>query len=81
LPKADIFWSLVCEDWDEESSSELLQMMVNRYVKLRGFSRTSALVEQFKEKNKQTAQKSKGIRKQLLSQPIMDKEKGHESIK
>jgi hypothetical protein len=39
------------------------------------------MVEQFKERNKQTAQKSKGLRKQLLSQPIMDKEKGYESNK
>ena len=32
----------------------------------RGFSHASALVEQFKQKNKQTTQKSKGISKQLL---------------
>ena len=76
------FWSLVCEDWDEKSSNALLHMMVNQYVKIRGFSRASALVEQFKQKNKQTTQKSKGIRKQLIPQPIAErKDKEHEDDK
>ena len=72
----------MCGDWDEKSSNALLHMMVNQYVKIRGFSRASALVEQFKQKNKQTTQKSKGIRKQLITQPIAEKkEKEHEDDK
>ncbi len=26
------FWSLVCGDWDEESSTTPLQMVVNQYI-------------------------------------------------
>ena len=63
------FWSLVCGDWEEESSTALLQMIVNQYVKIRGFSYADALVEIFKTTNKKTTQKSKGIRKQLIAQP------------
>lgn len=69
------FWSLVCGDWEERSSEALLQMVVNQYVKIRGFSHANALVEKFKKGNKKTTQKSKGIRKQLISQPASDANK------
>ena len=40
------------------------------------------LVKQFKQNNKQTTQKSEGIRKQLIPQPITEKkEKEHEDDK
>ena len=67
------FWSLVCGDWEEESADVLLQMIVNQFVKIRGFSYASHLVEEYKSANKRLTQKSKGIRKQLISQPT-DKE-------
>lgn len=67
--EVDFFWSVVCGDWEQESSQVLLQMIVNQYVKIRGFSNVSKCVEDFKAANKKTTQKSKGIRKQLISQP------------
>ena len=63
------FWSLLDEEWEEESSAVLLQMIVNQYVKVRGFAYATSLVEQYKIDNKETTQKSKGLRKQLISQP------------
>ena len=60
-------WSLVSADWEDSSASELLQMVVNQWVKIRGFSYASAWVEQYKVAQKQTTQKSKGVRKQLIS--------------
>lgn len=63
----EFLWSLVCGDWEEGSSKALLQMIVNQYVKIRGFSYSSKLMEEYKAANKKTTQKSKGIRKQLIS--------------
>ena len=60
-------WSLVSADWEDSSASELLQMVVNQWVKIRGFSYASAWVEQYKVAQKQTTQKSKGVHKQLIS--------------
>ncbi len=68
------FWSVVCGEWEEESSAALLQMIVNQFVKIRGFSYASDCVERYKVANKKTTQKSKGIRKQLVAQPSSDKE-------
>ena len=59
-------WSLVSSDWEEESAKVLLEMVICQYVKIRGFSYSSALLEELKKTNKKTIQKSKGIRKQLL---------------
>ena len=66
----EFFWSLVCTDWDEESSGVLLRMVVNQYVKMRGHSYASAWVEKFKAANKKTTQKSKGLRKQLIGTKV-----------
>lgn len=66
-------WSLVSADWEDSSASELLQMVVNQWVKIRGFSYASAWVEQYKVAQKQTTQKSKGVRKQLISKPKKSK--------
>lgn len=61
--------SLISADWEEASASVLLEMVVNQWVKIRGFSYASAWVEQYKTAQKKTTQKSKGVRKQLLPRP------------
>lgn len=63
------FWSILSADWEEASASALLQMIVNHWVKIRGFSYASAWVEEYKRTQKKTTQKSKGVRKQLLPKP------------
>ena len=60
-------WSLISADWDDNSSSQILDSMVADWIKIRGFSLAGAWVEKYKAANKKTTQKSKGIRKQLLS--------------
>ncbi len=55
-------WSLT---WEEEVSHVLLQKMAEHWMKLRGFSFASALVEKHKQSKKANLQKSKGLRKQL----------------
>ena len=62
-------WSIVSADWEEQSAAELLQMIVNHWVRIRGFSYASAWLEKFKTAQKKTTQKSKGIRKHLTSKP------------
>ena len=62
-------WSMLSADWAEDSADALLQMLVNQWVKIRGFSCASAWLEEFKVSQKKTTQKTKGIRKHLTSQP------------
>lgn len=62
------YWSMVASgDW-AETESTLLRMIVNHWVTIRGFSYTGAFMERYKQKNKKTVQKSKGLRKKLLPQ-------------
>ena len=62
-------WSMVSADWEEASASALLQMVVNQWVKICGFSYAGAWVKQYKTAQKKTTQKAKGVRKQLLPRP------------
>ena len=41
-------WTMISADWEEASASALLKMIVNQWVKIRGFSYASAWVEQYK---------------------------------
>lgn len=63
------YWCIVSSDWDKRSALALLEMIVSDWVKIRGFSLASAWVEKYKVTQKQTTQKSKGVRKQLISKP------------
>ena len=60
------FWSMLSVEWEEESGDVLLEMIVNQYITVRGFSLASAWMEKFKQVSKITTQKSKGIRKELI---------------
>ena len=63
------FWYLIASDWEESSAKVLLEMIIEEWVTIRGFSYASAWVEKFKAENKKTTQKSKGVRKQLMPGP------------
>ena len=63
------FWYLISSDWEENRAKALLEMIIEEWVTLRGFSYASAWVEKFKAKHKKTTQKSKGVRKQLIPRP------------
>ena len=41
-------WSIVSADWEEQSEAELLQMIVNHWARIQGFSYASAWLEKFK---------------------------------
>ena len=69
------FWSILSADWEEKSASVLLQMVVSQWVKIRGFSYASSWMEKYKTTQRKTIQKSKGVRKQLLPNPMPKKAK------
>ena len=53
-------------NWEEEeTTSVFLDMLVDHWINIRGHSTASAWFEQYK-KEKKSAQKSKGVRKELL---------------
>ena len=64
------YWSMVASgDW-EETQHILLKMIVEHWVTIRGFSHAGAFMEKFKQKNQKTLEKSKGLRKKLLTSSV-----------
>ena len=61
-------------NWDSASKDALLQLIVQHWVTVRGFSFSAAYMEKYKQKHKKTVQKSKGIRKTLLGTKKSDVE-------
>ena len=45
-------WSEFSTNWGKEESDKLLQMIVEHWITVRGFSFTSAFMEAYKQKNK-----------------------------
>ena len=60
------YWATIASDWEENEANALLQMLVEHWVTIRGYSFTSSFVEKYKQKHKKTVQKAKGLRKNLL---------------
>lgn len=61
------YWSVVAVNWEQAEADALLEMLVKHWITLRGFSHAGAFVEKYKQKNKKCTQKSKGLRKTLIS--------------
>ena len=59
-------WSLLADNWEEDDSQLLFEMVVDLFVTMRGFSYASAWIEEYKAATANTLQKSKGIHKGLL---------------
>ena len=60
------FGALLSVEGEEEESKALLELLVDHYITVRGFSFASGFVEKYKQAHKKSTQKSKGLRKQLL---------------
>ena len=58
---------IVSTEWENTTTSTLLDVIVALWVTIRGFSGASGWLEKYKQMNKRTVQKSKGVRKQLVS--------------
>ena len=61
-----IYWSIIASSWSKEEADELLAMITQQWITLRGFSFASSFNEEYKKKNKKTLEKSKGLRKNLI---------------
>ena len=57
-PDVQLIWHLLSGEWEEESSTALLKMIISEWVKILGFSYISAWVEKYKATEKKTIQKS-----------------------
>ena len=61
----NFFWSILSAEWEEEEQI-LLRMLIDLWVTIRGFSFSKSMMEMYKQAQKKTVQKSKGVRKQLI---------------
>ena len=59
-------WSTLAANWEACEAASLLQIIIDHWVTIRGFSHVSAFMENYKKKINEGVQKSKGIRKNLL---------------
>ena len=62
------YWSIVSSNWTDTVSSTLLDLLLDQWITIRGHSTATAWLEQYKRKKKKTVQKSKGVRKNLVSE-------------
>ena len=58
------YWSIISAEEKEEQI--LLRMLIEMWVSVRGFSFAKSMLEMYKQAQKKTVQKSKGVRKQLI---------------
>ena len=63
------YWAIISAGWGVEDSKLLLEHIIEYYVTIRGFSFASGWMEKYKQANKKSTQKSKGVRKQLVPPP------------
>ena len=60
------YWSIISAEWEEKEEQILLRMVIEMWVTVRGFSFAKSMLEMYKQAQKKTVQKSKGVRKQLI---------------
>ena len=61
------FWAILAAEWEEEEEQALFPMLSELWITIRGFSFARSFLEIYKQANRKTVQKSKGLRKQLIS--------------
>ena len=59
------FWSILSAEWEEKEEQALLSMVIELWITIRGFSFARSFLEMYKQANKKSVQKSKGLRKKL----------------
>ena len=60
-------WCTVSAEWEVETDQALLELIIDLWITICGFSGTSGWLEKYKQRQKKTVQKSKGVCKNLLS--------------
>lgn len=59
------YWSILTANQSNDVSTTILEMVLDLWITVRGFSLAGAWVEEYKITQKKTTQKSKALRKQL----------------
>ena len=57
------YWSMVAVNWDETEANELLKLISQHWITIRGFSYASAFMENYKQLQRKSTQKAKGLQK------------------
>ena len=60
------YWSIISAEWEEKEEQILLRMLIDLWVTVHGFSFAESMLEMYKQAQKKTVQKLKGVRKQLI---------------
>ena len=63
------YWSIISASWEQDVQEALLSMIANLWITIRGFAYANGWVERHKKNTKTCVQKTKGVRKHLLSNP------------
>lgn len=58
-------WELVSVNWCPVISTTLLELVLNHYITIQGFSFVKGFLEKYKQSTKRNIQKSKGLRKKI----------------
>ena len=64
------YWSITSAKWEEKEEQILLRMIIDLWVTVRGFSFAKSMLEMYKQAQKKSVLKSKGVRKQLIGKSI-----------
>ena len=59
------FWTILSAEWEEEEEQALLSLVIELWITICGFSFARSFLEMYKQANKKSVQKSKGLRKKL----------------
>ena len=63
-------WANVSFHWGDQEAKELLKLIAEHWITVRGFSFISGLMGKYKQSQKKRTQKSKGLRKTLDTSSI-----------
>lgn len=63
------YWSIISASWEQEVHKALLSMIADLWITICGFAYANGWVERHKRETKTCVQKTKGVRKHLLSNP------------
>ena len=57
------YWCLLSGNMDQECSEKLLELLINKYITVRGFSFAKSVMEMYKKDTKKGTQKAKALRR------------------
>ena len=61
------YWDIIAVNWESTEAKELLHIIINQFITVRGFSFASGFMEMYKQSKHKSTQKAKGLRKTLDS--------------